>query len=111
MLVSLQQAKAHLRVDTSDEDTHIALLTEAASGAVLNYLKDDSAAFLDSYGDVMDSNGEPIGVPREVQSATLLMLGYLYKDRDGDPENAYEMGYLPKPVTALLYPLRTPALR
>lgn len=110
MLVSITTAKSHLRVDTFDEDNDITLKIHAASAAVLNYLKSGANKFLDSNGEVeIDSSGEPVGVPYEVEAATLLMLGYLYKDRDENAEGAYEQGFLPKPVTALLYPLRDPA--
>lgn len=69
--------------------------------------------------DVLDSAGLPIPavdsagemtVRYNIQAATLLMLGYLYRDRDADSDKAYQQGYLPAPVTALLYPLRDPAL-
>lgn len=110
MLVTLAQAKRHLRVDFSDEDADIELRTAAASAAVVRYLKAASPYELDSSGAVVtDSAGDPV-VLFEAQAATLLMLGYLYKDRDGDPDQAYQMGYLPAPVTALLYAIRDPAL-
>ena len=89
---------------------HLTLKIHAASGAVLNYLK-AGANFLDTSGEVeVDTSDDPIGVPFEVQAATLLLIGFLYKDRDENANNAFEMGYLPKPVMALLYPLRRPAL-
>jgi len=89
---------------------------------VKNYLKSASPyeverdsnddPILDSSGDpiyVVDSSGDK--VPKyAVQAATLLQLGFLYKDRDENPDQAFQQGYLPKPVTALLYPLRKPAL-
>lgn len=109
-LVTLEQASDHLRRDTTDDDNDLQLKISAASAAVLNYLKGGADDILDSDGQVpTDSDGEPIA-PFEVKAATLLMVGYLYKDRDSDEDKAYEMGYLPKPVTALLYPLRKPAL-
>lgn len=104
MLVSLEQAKLHLRADTGDGDSDILLKIQAASAIVLNYIKHDGAEFIDSSGQVItDSSGNPIGVPADIQAAVLLMLGYLYKDRDGDPNREYELGYLPKPVMALVY--------
>lgn len=110
MLVSLQQARNHLRSDDSDDDADLSLKILAASAAVLAYLK-DGATFVDSNGDVpVDSYGDPVGVPRQVQAATLLMVGYLYRLRDENEDEAYEHGYLPKPVTSLLYPLRDPAI-
>lgn len=112
MLVSLQQAKDHLRVDSSDEDNDLTLKIHAASAAVLNYIRNGADVFTDSAGDpIVDSNGAPMGIPYEIQAATLLMLGYLYKDRDGDPDKAYEHGYLPMPVMSLLYPYRVPSLK
>lgn len=123
MLVTLAEAKRHLRVDFDDEDADITLRVHAASGAVLNYLKHRARAYspeLDSTGEpVYDSSGDPVPeldtagdpvVAFEVKAAVLLMLGYLYRDRDENVGNAYQMGYLPAPVTALLYALRDPAL-
>lgn len=111
MLVSLEAAKDHLRVDNDDEDSDLTLKIAGASAAVLRYLKSDGIAdFADSSGELMlDSSGVAEGVPFEVQAATLLMLGYLYKDRDNDAGHEYETGYLPRPVTALLYGRRDPA--
>jgi hypothetical protein len=56
-----------------------------------------------------DSAGDPI-LRYEVKAAVLLLVGYFFKDRDNDKNHEYEQGYLPRPVTALLYPLRDPAL-
>jgi hypothetical protein len=115
MLVSLAKAKLHLRVDHDDDDSDIELKLMAASGAVVNYLK-SGATFLDSSGEVeTDSSGDPVGVPYQVQAATLLLLGDFYKNRESITEDAVDgqfgYGYLPKYVTALLYPLRDPALK
>ena len=123
MYVTLERAKQHLNMDHDQDDVLIEAYVGAASEAVKNYLKSASAyeperdsnddPVLDSSGDpiyVVDSSGDK--VPKYVvQAATLLQLGFLYKDRDENADGAYDMGYLPKPVTALLYPLRDPALR
>jgi hypothetical protein len=111
-LVTLQQASDHLRRDTDADDNDLILKIEAASRAVLNYLKVDGMAFLelDSAGDVeLDSAGDALGVPEEVKAATLLLLSSFYSDRSGQ-SSGFRMGYLPEPVTALLYPLRKPAM-
>lgn len=110
-LVTLQQASDHLRRDTSDDDNDLELKIEAASEAVMAYLKSGADVFTDTAGEVpTDSAGDPLGVPRWAQAATLIMLGYLYKLRDNNEDNAFAQGYLPAPVTALLYPHRDPAL-
>lgn len=112
MLVSLQQAKDHLRLDSNDGDNDLTLKIHAASGAVLNYIRNGADVFTDSSGEpILDSNGTPIGIPFEIMAATLLMVGYLWKDRDGDPDGAYTLGYLPMPVMSLLYSYRVPSLR
>ena len=102
MLVTLDDAKDHLRIDTDDEDMHLELLVNAASDAVLNYLKIDGTIYVDS--------SDNIDPPYAVQAATLLMTGYLYRLRDNNEGGEYQQGYLPMPVTALLYPLRSPAI-
>lgn len=121
MYVTLERGKQHLNMDHDLDDVLITAYIGAASGAVKNYLKSASPyeverdsnddPILDSSGDptyVVDSNDDKV-VKYEVQAAVLLMLGFLYKDRDENPDQAFAQGYLPKPVTALLYPLRTPA--
>jgi hypothetical protein len=123
MYVTLERGKQHLNMDHDLDDVLITAYIGAASEAVKNYLKSASPYEVerDSNDDpILDSSGDPIyvvdsndvkQVKYAVQAATLLQLGFLYKDRDENANEAYEMGYLPKPVTALLYPLRDPALR
>lgn len=123
MYVSLQRAKQHLNMDHDQDDVLIEAYIGAASEAVKNYLKSASPYEVerDSNDDpIVDSSGDPIyvvdssgdkQVKYAVQAAVLIMLGFLYKDRDENANNAYDVGYLPRPVTALLYPLRDPALR
>jgi hypothetical protein len=121
-LVTLEEAKAHLQMDHDEDDLLISAQIAAASVAVLNYLKgwpigkpirnEQGAVILDSSGDpeyIYDSNGDLV-VREEIKAATLFMVGHLYRLRDNNEENAFDRGYLPMPVTALLYPLRDPAL-
>lgn len=126
MYVTLEQAKRQLEMDHDDSDSLITSYVSAASKAVKNYLKSASPFEIERdahYNPVLDSSGDPIYVidsqgdmvvAAEVQQATLLLVGFLYKDRDENGNTSigggFGEGYLPKPVTALLYPLRDPAL-
>ena len=103
--VTLDDAKAHLRVDTDAEDGDIGDKLLSAQAAVLGYLK---VASLDAL-----AVGSPAAIPAPaegaIKAATLLMVGYFYRERDSDENHEWEQGYLPRPVTALLYQLRDPA--
>lgn len=116
MLVTLEQASDHLRRDSTDDDEDLTLKIHGASGSVLGYLKGANhlAQEVDGEGKpVFDVDGKPVYTDQvlfEVQAATLLMVGYLYRSRDNDKDHEFEQGFLPRPVTALLYGLRTPAL-
>lgn len=111
MLVTLQQARDHIRSDASADDNDLTLKIKAASRAVVTYLK--APSFADSSGQVpVDTAGIAIDVPEDIQIATLLLIGTFYKEREGAQEGAIDAqfgyGYLPRPVIALLYPYRVP---
>ena len=124
MLVTLEEAKQHLYATVHDEDdTLITLYIQSSSKIVINYLKTKRGLYepeydengdlvYDSSGDlvpVLDSSGEKL-IRFEVKAAVLIMIGILYRDRDASEMQKWQTGYLPGPVTALLYPLRDPAL-
>jgi hypothetical protein len=73
-LVSLAQAKEHLRIKTSDDDADVYLKVEQASAIILDYLKSRA-------GDWTADTA-----PGQVQAATLLMLGHLHENRGDDME-------------------------
>lgn len=111
-LVTLEQTKVMLRVPYNTEDDHITGLIRACSRMVLNYLKLDESAYLNSDG-TMDINSSTLGyeeVPEEVQAATLYLIGVLFRDRDGQEAEKWQHGYLPVPVMSMLYMLRDPTL-
>lgn len=108
--VTIDQVKARLRIDNEDEDDDITLMIEQATAVITAYLKIPDA-YQDSAGQIpLDSYGDPIGVPREVQLSTLILIGYLYRDRDGADMAQWQQGYLPWQVTVPIYHLRDPAI-
>lgn len=114
-LVTVQEASDHVRRDTGADDLDFEMKVEAASELVLDYIGDAAAAWTDSTGQPFeDSNGIALDVPKRVKAATLMMVGYLYRERDASNENQvptqWGYGYLPIGVTALLYSLRKPTV-
>jgi hypothetical protein len=110
MLVSLARAKEHLRVTDTDEDDLIAIYVSAASRAVHRYIGDQAGELLSIDSPPDSPPGDLTTVDERVQAAVLLLTGHLYKDRDVNTDGAFEQGFLPKPVTALLYSMRDPTL-
>jgi hypothetical protein len=100
-LVTLEQAKRHLRVDYSDEDEDVLEKADHASAIVLNYLNRNDLTWTDA------DNGSPVvksDAPFEVQAAVLMVLDILWDIRNGgDIEYAQADGYLSKPITAILH--------
>lgn len=104
-LVSLEDVKKGLRIDTTDFDTDLEYRLGAASEAIIGYLKGGADGFFMS-GDEIDLDA----VPDRVQVATIMLVGYLFRNVDSDPDKDFEHGYLPQPVMSLLYSMRDPAL-
>lgn len=104
MFVTLEEAKEQVRQTLDHDDEQLILLIQAASASVANYLK-DHAPEVDSSGDVDLQSLRP-----EVKQATLMLLAIFYRDPDGQSIADWSAGYLPRPVTSILYPLRDPAL-
>lgn len=114
MLVSLQAASDYVRRDGDDDDDLLTVLIEAASAAVVNYLGSQAETVLG-----YDSDGEPVlessdgivaDVPAVVRMATLYLTAWMYRNRDQNADEAFQPGYLPAPVTAMLYALRDPVI-
>ncbi|SMH29674.1 head-tail connector protein [Azospirillum agricola] len=73
-VVTLDEAKAHLRVDGDADDADITLKLSAAEGAV--------AQHLDRPLPWQDGEGAEVPVPDPVKLAILLVLGDLYANRE-----------------------------
>lgn len=125
---TLEEAKRQVNVVVSDtyHDAYLTQLIFAASAAVKNHLGDKSAYQADLNDDdepaAFDSNWEPLlesfdsatkseSVRYEVKQAVLFLVGEWFRNRDGNGANYGPNGELPKPVVALLAPLRDPALQ
>lgn len=116
-LVSLDRVKQALRIGDidadgtplpSEDDALLEAYIAAASQAIIRYLKGQAKDVLG-----LDDEGElppNVEVPEDVQVACILLVGHFYREPDGNPDTAFEHGYLPRPVTSLLYSLRDPAL-
>lgn len=101
-LVTLAQARAHLRSDSTRDDADLTLKIQAASEAVLDHLG-SGATFLGEDGSV---SGD---IPAKVQMATLLTIGWLYTERTGEHSKAMSAESrdpLPRAAVALLQSLR-----
>lgn len=108
MLVTLDEAKTHVRLDHDAEDDDLTLKIEAASGAVLRYLKLRPEDVVDSADElVVDSSGATV-LPAEARAAVLLLTGMLFTHRTADDPASWPDGYLPLAVKNLLLPSRIP---
>lgn len=88
---SLDEVKHHLRYDNDDSDEILAIYLHSAELVVKNYITDE----------ITDEMLPTLKV------ATLLMVGYLDDNRNG--EKGVEHGnYLPASVRQVLSPYRTP---
>ena len=123
-LVTIEEARAHLRIDDVDsdgspDDLWLSIFMPAISEAVANWLKDEwrlYVAEVDSGGVVVDSSGDPVpALPLAarpvVKAATLIELERQYRFRGGEAEADVQShegrGYtLGKGATALLSGLR-----
>jgi len=116
--VTIAEAKNQVRVVQSDtlHDSRLNQLIGAASGVVKNFLGDFSAYEGERNDDddyILDDNGEPVvdtdggkEIREEVKMAVLLLIDRWFNgDLDG-----FDVGLLPPDITAILWPIRDPAL-
>lgn len=123
--VTIEEARSHIRIDTSADDPWLMTWIPAIEAAVRSWLKDDWRLYVPS--EFEDSNGDPIPaedssgpiVQPMVKAAVLIELAVQYRYRDG---TEYEQtatgdlysgryGYiLSRGATALLHSLRKATL-
>ncbi|THJ30945.1 phage gp6-like head-tail connector protein [Lampropedia aestuarii] len=126
-IVTIDQAREHLRADADDEDdADLQIKINAATEAVLDYItapiweparSEDGRPVKGGDGievPATDADGKKI-VRATVRHAILLTVGYFYRERNGSQEHRVndQNGYgyaLPQSATALLYSLRKPTV-
>ena len=79
-IVTLAEAKLHLRVDGADEDTLIQTYLDAAEAAAAQYL--NRALYASDVG--TDATG--LVMTKDIKVAVLLQVGAFYADREGVAE-------------------------
>lgn len=104
-LVTLEEAKMHLRIDDDYGDPDLTLKIQGGSAAILSYIQGSRDLVVDDTGALIV--GEPL---TRVQTALLVLLGYLDRNRGGEEEEKLKQGELPYSVTMLIYDLRKPTI-
>ena len=99
-LITVDQAKLHLRLDTDDHDDLLEEIVSDVSGIILDYLKMDSTAY-------QTTDGEPDDVPAAVKAAVKLGVSAMFENPEQLPDGPQ---VLSQTVKDLLHRLRDPAL-
>ena len=99
MIVTLEEAKTHLRVQHDEEDTLIEGLIAQAQTAAEDFCRV-------SFEPYVDDEGREAGVPGPVKLAVLLMVGYFYEHREAEDGAGFRT--MRRAFMTLLYPYRDP---
>lgn len=97
-LVTVDRAKSHLEIDWFDNDEELALKISDASDTIIDYLKRPDHGWTETTA------------PGQVQAAVLLVLGALWREREGVGQNAEDLDPISPAVVSLLRRMRDPAL-
>lgn len=92
-MLTLTEAKLHLRVDHDDEDALIGALMTTATAACADFLNMEAADLV-------------VAVPAPIRSAALLLVGTLYEQRESQGDRPYNRN---PTFEALLNPYRVHA--
>lgn len=116
-MITLEQAKAQLRVTHDAEDVQIQEMIDAATASILGYIKDHADTLTDTSGTIpTDTSGAPlVAIPADIQMACKLEVAHLFRNREGQSESKipeqYGYGYpLCAAAIAKLYRYRVPTL-
>lgn len=92
-IITLSEAKSHLRVTSNDEDTLISLFVKSATAEIENYINRDIPVV----------TGTTATYPAPIKAAALLLVSDLFENRDG----ASDKELIQNPaIQRLLYPYR-----
>ena len=97
MVVSLEEAKAHLRVQHDEEDALIEGMIAQAQTAAEDFCRVSFEPFL-------NDDGEAVEAPGPVKLAILLMVGYFYEHREAEDGAGFRT--MRRAFMTLLYPYR-----
>ncbi|WPU24510.1 head-tail connector protein [Cedecea neteri] len=100
-LVTLPEAKAHLRIDDDYGDADLTLKIQGGSAALLSFIQGSRQLVVDEQGKLIE--GEPLS---RMKTAMLVLLGYMDRNRGAEEEQKLLRGELPLAVTMLIYDLR-----
>lgn len=100
-LVTLPEAKEHLRIDDDYGDADLTLKIQGGSAALLSYIQGSKQLVVDEQGKLIE--GEPLS---RMKTALLVLLGYMDRNRGAEEEQKLIRGELPLAVTMLIYDLR-----
>ncbi len=104
-LVTTEMARMHLRIDDDYGDADLLLKIQGGSAAILSWLQGGRSLVTDDDGNLID--GEPL---KRVQTALLILLGWLERNRGGEEGDKLSPGELPYSVTMLINDLRKPVI-
>lgn len=99
MIVTLEEVKAHLRIQHDEEDDLIERLIQQAQAAAEDFCR---VSFEEA-----DAQGNFPEVPEPVRLAVLLMVSYYYENRDVPDMTDYKV--MRMAFENLLYPHRDPS--
>jgi uncharacterized phage protein (predicted DNA packaging) len=88
MIITLEEAKAHLRIQSDEEDAYLANLIRQTQAVAEDYCRT-------AFGDAP---------PEPVRLAVLLMVSHYYENRDNPDKQVYEA--MRGAFAALIYPYR-----
>ena len=98
-IITLETAKLHLKVDTTDDDTMIEIYLGAAERAAMDYC---NRTIYGAEGVGSDLDG--VVINDAIKAAILLNLGHLYVNREG--VDTVQKQELPLGIRSLLQPYR-----